>query len=493
MTENQTGATIASTPAKSPAVAAPFVMQDSEKLVEWLSHENISLAFTTYQTNRLFLVGRGEPGHIAVNERLFDKPMGLYAKGSSLYMATRYQLWQLDNRLAPNEQYQGYDRLYVPTQAHTTGDLNVHDVVLDAKQRILFINTDYSCLATLEPGYSFVPLWKPPFISKLVAEDRCHLNGLALQRGEPTYVTACSATDAAAGWRNHRHNGGIVIHIPSNEIIATGLSMPHSPRYYQGKLWLLNSGSGEFGYLDGEKFIPITFCPGFVRGLAFWKNYALVGLSKLRATSFGGLAIEKPLQTLQQSARCGLVIIDLNTGSIVHWLHIDGVVEELFDVVILPEVRKPSAFGFQNNDIERCVNFPGSAGIKITKPSVPRKDIAATIPIAGLPPQEASTATADTPIKYQQVFHLTPQNLAPYAAMIQPRLQQRWHRQPLRGELLGISASVEGEMIGLTLAERWQEQQHTMVELLSCHVVPSYQHLPVAAQLTKYLQRAIAQ
>jgi len=156
-------------------------MQGSEALYQWLDSEQISIAFSTYQTNRLFLVGCKENGHLAVNERLFDKPMGLYAKGNSLYMATRYQIWQLENRLTPGELYQGCDQLYVPTQANTTGDLNVHDVVIDAKQQLLFINTDFSCLATVQAGFSFKPIWKPAFITKLAAEDRCHLNGLGMR------------------------------------------------------------------------------------------------------------------------------------------------------------------------------------------------------------------------------------------------------------------------------------------------------------------------
>lgn len=181
-------------------------------------------------------------------------------------MSTRYELWQFENLLETGEKYGECDRLYIPRTAYTTGDLNVHDVVLENSQNLIFVNTDFSCLATLDPNYSFVPLWQPPFISKLVPEDRCHLNGLAMVEGKPKYVSACSSTDTATGWRNHRRDGGVVIDVEQNEIIATGLSMPHSPRWYQGKLWLLNSGTGELGYIDKGKFTPITFCPGFVRG-----------------------------------------------------------------------------------------------------------------------------------------------------------------------------------------------------------------------------------
>lgn len=474
--------TVATNP---PAVS----MQGSEHLYQWLDTEQISLAFTTYQTNRLFLVGRKDNGHLAVNERLFDKPMGLYARDECLYMTTRHQIWQLENRLKKDEQHQGCDRLYVPSQAHTTGDLNVHDVVVTQDQNILFINTDFSCLATLQAGFSFAPLWKPPFITRLAAEDRCHLNGLAMQDGEPMYVTACSTTDEAAGWRNHRLDGGVVMHIPSNEIIATGLSMPHSPRWYQDKLWLLNSGTGEFGFLESDKFIPVTFCPGFARGLAFWKNYALVGLSNLRSKAFSGLTLETRLAADNLTAQCGLVVVDLASGNLIHALHIEGVVEELFDVVVLPGVRQPRALGFQDDAIDRLISFPESGGIITTKPTVKRPRSSQPVQVAGLP--RASVQARETKIKYQKVYHLTPENLLQYEAMTNPSLQSRWQSQPQRGELFGVCASVEGEMIGLAVAESWQEGEARHVDLLSMYVAPAYCHQPIEKQLSRHLQQTV--
>ncbi|MBL8498858.1 TIGR03032 family protein [Nitrosomonas sp. JL21] len=475
----------------SPYTSPAVTMHGSARLYHWLEEEQISLAFTTYQTNRLFLVGRKENGHLAVNERLFDKPMGLYAKDDSLYLATRYQIWQLENRLGRNEQYQHGDRLYVPSQAHTTGDLNVHDVVVTAAQEIVFINTDFSCLAKLQAGYSFVPLWQPPFITKLAAEDRCHLNGLAMQDGKPTYVTACSETDEAAGWRNHRVDGGIVMHIPSSEIIARGLSMPHSPRWYQDKLWVLNSGTGELGYLNGERFEPVTFCPGFVRGLAFWKNFALVGLSKLRSKAFTGLTLETRLAADQMTAQCGLAVVDLNTGTVVHVLHIDGVVEELFDVLVLPGIRQPRALGFQTDDIDRLISFPGSGGLIVTKPTVKRPGLSQPTQTAGLPRPSQIENAEELPVKYQRVYHLTPENLLPYEAMTEPSLQKRWQSQPPRGEITGIAASLDGELIGLVIAEAWQEDEHQHAELLSSYVLPAYRHLSIERKLHQHLQKAI--
>jgi uncharacterized protein (TIGR03032 family) len=463
-------------------------MIGSDGLWNWLDTLQISLAFSTYQTNRLFLVGCKPEGRLAVNERLFDKPMGLYARNDSLYMACRYQIWQMENRLAADETHLGCDRLYVPSVAYTTGDLNVHDVVMTQEHKLLFINTDFSCLATLRPGYSFEPLWQPPFISKLVAEDRCHLNGLALQDGKPTYVTACSRTDSAAGWRDHRVDGGVVIHIPSNDIIATGLSMPHSPRWYRGKLWLLNSGTGEFGYLDSNRFVPLTFCPGFVRGLAFIGDFAIVGLSKLRSKSFGGLTLETRLAGGSIGSQCGLRVIDLKTGAIIHSLHIEGVVEELFDVVVLPNVRLPRAVGFQDDDIDRLVNFPDSGGIVITKPTVKRPGIGKVVQKAGLPRASQLANKTESIIKYQRVHHLNPDNLLPYEAMIYPSLRNRWQTQAQRGELLGVSASVDGEMVGFAVAEQFsQGNAELTTELLSLFVLPEYRHQGIGMSLVKLL------
>jgi uncharacterized protein (TIGR03032 family) len=130
----------------------------------------------------------------------------------------------------------------------TTGDLNVHDVVVAAtpegQEQLVFVNTLFSCLATLSDRHSFKLLWKPPFISKLAPEDRCHLNGLAVVAGQPRYVTSFSRTDTREGWRDNRLESGCVTDVLSGEVVATGLTMPHSPRFYQGKLWLLNSGTG---------------------------------------------------------------------------------------------------------------------------------------------------------------------------------------------------------------------------------------------------------
>jgi uncharacterized protein (TIGR03032 family) len=278
----------------------------------------------------------------------------------TFWLSSLYQLWRFENALEAGQTHQGYDRLYVPQLACTTGDLDIHDVALDQDGRPVFVNTLFSCLATVSERYSFRPLWRPAFISKLAAEDRCHLNGLAMEGGEPRYVTAVSQSDVADGWRDHRQDGGVVIDVTTNEIVLEGLSMPHSPRLHQGKLWLLNSGTGYFGYVDRDcgRFEPVAFCPGYGRGLSFIDRFAVVGVSGPRNNrTFSGLKLDDNLHDKHAKARCGLYIIDLKTGDTVHWVRVEGVVDELYDVAVLPDIQRPMAIGLKTDEIRRVLSM----------------------------------------------------------------------------------------------------------------------------------------
>jgi uncharacterized protein (TIGR03032 family) len=352
----------ATTNSLQPADEAWLEVTGSREFAAWLGDQRVSLAFTTYQTGKLFLLGRSPTGQLSVFERTFNRCMGLWgdATGQTLWMSSIYQLWRFENALRPGELHQGYDRLYIPRVGYTTGDLDIHDLACDAAGRMLFVNTRFGCLATTSERDSFRPLWKPPFLSKLAPEDRCHLNGLALDEGVPRYVTAVSRSDVSDGWREHRRAGGCVLELPSGRIVASGLSMPHSPRVYRGKLWLLNSGTGYFGSVDPQEgtFTPLTFCPGYLRGLAFAGDYAIVGLSRPRhEKTFTGLELDETLAAKQCEARCGLMVIDLRSGDIVHWVRIEGMVSELYDVVSLPGVVRPMALGFKTDEIQRLLTI----------------------------------------------------------------------------------------------------------------------------------------
>lgn len=334
----------------------------SRQFAGWLAEQKTSLAFTTYQAGKLFMLGIKEGGRLSIFERTFPRCMGLTGDDQTLWMSSLFQFWRFENALEAGQLYRGYDRLYVPQAGYTTGDIDAHDIAVGADGRPIFANTLFSCLATVSESHSFRPLWRPPFVSRLAAEDRCHLNGMAAENGEPRYVTAVSRTDVADGWRDHRTMGGVVIDVASGETVAEGFSMPHSPRLHDGRLWLLDSGTGRFGHvdLDSGRFEEIAFCPGYARGLCFIENFAVVGVSKPRDDTFAGLPLDGALKEKAVEPRCGLLVIDLRTGDTVHWFRLDGVVTELYDVVALPGVVRPMALGFRTDEIRRTLTVEGA-------------------------------------------------------------------------------------------------------------------------------------
>ena len=276
--------------------------------------------------------------------------MGLAFGDGALWVATLYQVLKLVD-VGDRQHLDGnYDSLFVPQVSYYTGDVDAHDLAVAPDGKVLFVNTLFSCVAKVSETHSFKSIWKPPFIDRLAAEDRCHLIGLALDNGALRYVTAVAESNVADGWRDYRAKGGIVIDCQSGEIVGRGLSMPHSPRLHKGKLYLLNSGTGHFGTLDpttGE-FEAIAFCPGYLRGLNIVGNFAIIGLSKPRNNkTFTGLALDDNLKKHGIGARFGIYVIDLISGDIVHWARIEGFVSELYDVAVLPSRGNTAAVGFK--------------------------------------------------------------------------------------------------------------------------------------------------
>jgi uncharacterized protein (TIGR03032 family) len=282
------------------------------------------------------------------------------ADGRRLTMATRYQIRELVDALPEDETYEGYDRVYVPRRAYTTGELDAHDIARTETGEILFVNTRFSCLAQTSETCSFRVVWTPSFLSQISPEDRCHLNGLAMHDGCPRYVTAASSSDVASGWRDRRKGGGVVIDVDTGEVVARGLTMPHSPRIHEGELYLLNAGTGDLGRIDrtGGSFEPLAFYPGFGRGLAFWKHYAIIGTSKPRGDEvFRDLPLGTRLRDKDAEPRCGVFVVDLNTGATAHWMTFTDVVDELYDVQVLPRTIRPMALGFKTDEIRRFITI----------------------------------------------------------------------------------------------------------------------------------------
>jgi uncharacterized protein (TIGR03032 family) len=336
----------------------------SARFAEWLAAADVSLALTTYQAGRLMFIGRRDDGSVRGHERMIEQCQGLWTDGQTLWTSGLYMLWRFENVLDGGEVTPGgADRKFVPREGRVIGRIDTHDIGMgdiDGKRLPIFVNTLYGCLATISETASFRPLWRPKFVSALAPEDRCHLNGLAMDGGRPVFATAVSRSDVADGWRDRRRDGGVVIDVTSNEIVASGLSMPHSPRLYDGKLWLLNSGTGEFGTVDpvDGTFTSVCFCPGYARGLAFTGRYAVIGLSRPRhGGTFSRLALDDRLNEKDAAARCGVLIVDVDSGNVVEWLRFEHTIDELYDVAVLPRVRAAEAIGFKFDDVQREITI----------------------------------------------------------------------------------------------------------------------------------------
>ena len=335
----------------------------------WLRNNRASLAFTSYQTGQLFLVGAHPNGTVSFNQQNFQRAMGVSWQNGRLYLGSLFQLWRLENMLRPGElANDAFDVALVPRNAQTTGDIDIHELGVDASGRALFINTKFSCICVPDIVHSFRPVWKPPFISRLAPEDRCHLNGLAMDNGRARFVTAVSRSDVVNGWRERRHEGGVLIDVETGSIVTDQLSMPHSPRVAaDGKLYALDSGRGriiEIELASGGK-TDIAFCPGFLRGLAIHAGHAIVTVSKPRDGTFKGLLLDGELESRDAEAWCGVLIVDLGNGDIVEWIKLDGIITELFDVAVMPGVRCPMAIGPGTAEMHGTISF---------EPAVPAGD-----------------------------------------------------------------------------------------------------------------------
>jgi uncharacterized protein (TIGR03032 family) len=226
-------------PSDADAEQSQFEITVSRHFATWLAEQRVSLAFTNPPL-KLFLVGLRENGQLSLFERTFRRCRGIAAVSSdTLYISSNHQIWRLENALPPGQiTAEGYDRQYIPRKVYTTGAVGTHDVAVDAAGRVLFVNTRFGCLARVSDQYSFVPLWRPPFLLYLRPGDRSHLSGLALRDGHLAFVTSATRTDVPDPWRDHRRMGGSVINIATNEIVAADLCMPDSPRWYRDRLWL---------------------------------------------------------------------------------------------------------------------------------------------------------------------------------------------------------------------------------------------------------------
>jgi uncharacterized protein (TIGR03032 family) len=310
-----------------------------------LSQLGVSLLVSTYQAGKVAVVGVAD-GELTLSYHNFERAMGMAVTPDGLAVAARAQVWFLPAApdLAARVEPAGrHDACFLTRSSHFTGEIQAHELAW-AGGELWLVNTAFGCLCTLDGRHSFVPRWRPPFLTALAAEDRCHLNGLAVADGAPKYVTALGETDAPQGWRANKVRGGCLIDVPSGQTVARGFAMPHSPRVHAGRVWMLHSGAGQLVLVDpaSGRAETVTELPGYTRGLALHDRFAFVGVSKIRETStFGGM----PIAERRPELKCGVGVVDLATGRLAAHLEFVTGVEEIFDVQVLPGVRCPALSG----------------------------------------------------------------------------------------------------------------------------------------------------
>jgi uncharacterized protein (TIGR03032 family) len=319
--------------------------ESTRTLPPLLTQLGVSLVVSTYQAGKVVVVGVAQ-GELTLSYHNFERAMGLAVKPDCIAVGARAQVWFL--RAAPDlaahvEPAGRHDACFLTRSAHFSGEIQVHELAWGCEE-LWLVNTAFGCLCTLDGQHSFVPRWRPPFLTSLAAEDRCHLNGLAMADGRPKYVTALAETDTPEGWRPDKVHSGCLIDVASSETVARGFAMPHSPRVHRGRVWMLHSGAGRLVQIDpaSGRAETVTELPGYTRGLALYDRFAFVGLSKIRETStFGGMPIAERLPEL----KCGVGVVDLGTGRLVAHLEFVTGVEEIFDVQVLPGARCPVLSG----------------------------------------------------------------------------------------------------------------------------------------------------
>ncbi|QDT07870.1 hypothetical protein K227x_62990 [Rubripirellula lacrimiformis] len=328
----------------------PLRSVHTSNIPDILHQLGISILVTTYQAGRLVML-RAQDTALNTHFRSFDKPMGLAIDGNRLAVGTANQIWEFHNLPAVCEKVDAkirasdpaspvhHDACLLPRTTHWTGDIQIHEmdwVNGAAGTELWAVNTRFSCLCRRSDVHSFEPVWRPSFIPHFVPGDCCHLNGLATRDGQARYVTALGETHEVEGWRKNKRNGGILIDIESDQVMAHGLSMPHSPRWHQGHLWVLQSGIGELGIIDpaNGSYQSVAKLPGFTRGLSFVGPLALIGLSQVRESAiFGGVPIAEA--KLDQRV-CGVWVVNIETGETVGFVRFEDAVHEIFAVEIWP-------------------------------------------------------------------------------------------------------------------------------------------------------------
>ncbi len=338
----------------------PFHLDISEKTRYWLTEQAISLIFTTYESGQCIVIAPGIDNKTVIIERRFDRPMSIYQEGKNIWISTLNSIWKMENGLDKGQRFnEMWERLYLPRTSHVTGNVDIHDLCVDYKNDLFAVITKNNCIAriTNQKKGNFTPVWTPNFISQMVDEDRCHLNGFCFDEEGLAYASAVGISNENLGWKDKRSDGGVIINTRTNEVIIDGLSMPHTPRLYKNSLWFLEAGRGYLCKYDLEtkKLEKTTWLPGFLRGLRFYKTYAFICSSKPRDKIFEGLPLEEEIKKRGAEALCSISIVDLNSNEVIHDIKITGSVKEIYDMVVLEDCKTPLLYGLEQDDMNKMI------------------------------------------------------------------------------------------------------------------------------------------
>ncbi len=337
-----------------------FELNYSGIIPQILKENNICVLLSTYQAGKVIILS-SKNNELFQTPISFKKPMGIAIQGSKLAVACMDEIifFSKNENIASfvNKENNSYDSVYIERASYNTSTLDIHD--LDFGDGVIWgVNTLFSCLSIFDINYSHRPKWKPPFITKLVPEDKCHLNGMALKDDIPKYVTALSDDDQYQGWRKNKLNTGILMEVPSGDVILSNLAMPHSPRFYNQELYLLESGTGNLIKVNvEEKSSEVIFnfnC--FIRGLTFSNNLAFIGKSKIRenSTDFNKLEVK------DNSLNAGLIIFCMNTLKVIGEINYTAAIQELYDVQIIENTANAVIITKEIEEYRNIITFPGN-------------------------------------------------------------------------------------------------------------------------------------
>ena len=341
------------------ATLPPFSYTASPEFPELLDALNASLVLSTYQAGKLLFVS-SDGENVSLLPRNMDQPMGMAVNKNKLAVACMHDTFILahDPRLGASypRQPNTYDTMFMPRQQFYSGTLHLHDIGWQNDDSLVAVNTLFSCLCRVDGEHSFTPIWKPSFITELAPEDRCHLNGMAMVGGRPKYVTAFGATNNKDDWREHKYEAGIIVDVDSGEIIAKNLPMPHSPRVFDGELYVLLSATGELAHIDVKTgtYEVVKKFNGYVRGMDKIGDYLFVCMSKIRKShTFSDSEYAK-----RNDYQAGFEMIHLPTGGTISQLKFHRSCDEIYDICVLPGLKRPGITGILDGNYRMALSMP---------------------------------------------------------------------------------------------------------------------------------------